>query len=75
MSEWIDFSRWEECQVMERPGYVFEVANAEAQSLLTDCTLVLPVPEDWSSPPVKFRLVPAPPLQSSEPIPKPIHRG
>jgi hypothetical protein len=71
MSEWIDFARWDECRLMERPGYVFEVVNSEAQSLLTDCTLVLEVPGEWSSPPARFRLVPAPPLRRSDPIPGP----
>lgn len=75
MSEWIDFSRWDECKLMERPGYVFEVVNAESQSLLTDCTLVLPIPFDWSSPPARFRLVPAPPLRHSDPIPQPVDPG
>jgi hypothetical protein len=69
MSEWIDFSRWDECTPLERPGYVFEVVNADAQSLLTDCTLVLPVPFDWLSPPARFRLVPTPPLRRSDPMP------
>lgn len=69
MSEWIDFSRWEECTAMQRPGYVFEVVNSEAQSLLTTCTLVLPVPFDWSSPPAKFRLVPELAPRHSTPMP------
>jgi hypothetical protein len=71
MGEWIDFSRWEDCTRMERPGYAFEVVNAEAQSILTTCTVPLPMPPDWSSSPVKFRLVPVPAPRHSEPLPLP----
>ena len=75
MYEWIDFSRWEECRAMERPGYVFEVVDAEQQSMLTTCTVPLPMPFDWSSSPVKFRMVREPSLRHSDPLPPPAHQS
>jgi hypothetical protein len=71
MAEWIDFDRWPECPQMERPGYVFEVTNAEQQTLLTPCVVPLEVPFDWRSPPLKFRLVAEPEPRHSDPIPAP----
>lgn len=71
MSDWIDFDQWQNCARMERPGFVFEVRNGEGRSLLTTCTVPLQVPFDWKSPPVHFRLVEAPKLRRSNPIPKP----
>jgi hypothetical protein len=71
MAEWIDFDRWPECPQMERPGYVFEVTNAEQQMLLTPCVVPLEVPFDWRSPPLKFRLVSEPEPRHSNPIPAP----
>jgi hypothetical protein len=71
MVEWIDFERWPECPSMERPGFVFEVTNAEQQTLLTECVVPLEVPFDWRSPPLKFRLVPEPEPRHSDPIPAP----
>ncbi len=35
MSDWIAYDRWPECG-MQRPGYVFELKNAEGQSLFTN---------------------------------------
>jgi len=69
MSEWISYDRWPECARMERPGYVFEMANKEGQSLFTACTVPLQLPFDWKSPPLRFRLVQAPPERHSSPIP------
>lgn len=71
MSDWIPFERWQECARLERPGYVFEVANGEGRSLFTACTVPLQQPFDWTSPPVRFRLVTAPPARHSTPLPKP----
>jgi hypothetical protein len=71
MCEWIDFSRWDECKAMERPGYVFEVVNAEEQRMLTTCTVPLEMPLDWSSSPVKFRMVPEQEPRHSDPLPPP----
>ena len=75
MCEWVDFSRWDECKAMERPGYVFEVVNAEEQSMLTTCTVPLEMPFDWSSSPVKFRMVPEPMPRHSDPLPRPTDRN
>ncbi|MBB3017954.1 hypothetical protein FHR70_000994 [Microvirga lupini] len=71
MSEWIDFDRWQECPRLARPGYVFEVTNAEGQSLFTACEVPLRPPSSWTSAPVRFRLVEAPKPRHSTPIPKP----
>ena len=71
MSDWINFDQWQNCVRMERPGFVFEVRNAEGRSLLTTCTVSLQVPFDWKSPPVHFRLVKALRPRHSDSIPKP----
>ena len=69
MLEWIDFSHWQDCRGMERPGYVFEVANADDQRMLTTCVIPLDVPFDWSTLPIKFRLVPEQKPGHSTPLP------
>lgn len=69
--DWIDFDRWPECRAMERPGIVFEVENAEGQSLLTPCTVPLELPFDWTSAPTRFRPVEVPKPQHSAPLPPP----
>ena len=74
MGEWIDFERWPECVERERPGYVYEVVNAEEQRMLTQCTVPLPLPFDWQSGPVRFRLVPETKPRHSEPLPAPVKR-
>jgi hypothetical protein len=71
LSEWVDFDRWKECPQLERPGYVFEVRNAEGQSLFTACDVSLKLPSTWKSAPVRFRLVEAPKPRHSTPIPRP----
>ena len=75
MCEWVDFSRWDECKAMERPGYVFEVVNVEEQSMLTTCTVPLEMPFDWASSPVKFRMVPESMPRHSDPLPRPADRS
>jgi hypothetical protein len=69
MSDWIDFDRWKDCAGMERPGVVFEVVNAQGQTLLTPCVERLETPWDWKSGPVRFRAVAAPKARRSDPIP------
>jgi hypothetical protein len=71
VSEWVDFDRWKDCQQLERPGFVFEIRNAEGQSLFTGCEVPLRLPSSWKSAPVRFRLVEAPRPRHSTPIPKP----
>ncbi|WP_201859827.1 hypothetical protein [Microvirga soli] len=70
MSEWVDFERWKDCSQLQRPGYIFEVRNAEGQSLFTACDVPLKLPSGWTSAPVRFRLVEAPKPRHSAPIPK-----
>lgn len=74
MSEWIDFVHWQECKAMERSGYIFEVVNADEQHLLTTCTVTFALPFDWTSSPVKFRMIPEPALKRSNPLPPPIQK-
>lgn len=71
MGDWIDFDRWPECVEMERPGIVFEVVNADNQSLFTNCVVPLETPFDWTSAPLRFRAIPEPKPRHSSPIPKP----
>lgn len=74
MTDWVSFDQWTNCPAMERPGYVFEVANAEGQTLLTRCDPALQKPWDWTSGPVRFRLVPEQKPRRSNPIPAPTPR-
>ena len=72
MSEWIAITRWQDCAQMERPGIIFEIRNAEGQSLFTPCVSPLPaMPFDWKSPPVMFRAIPQPKPEHSTPMPPP----
>lgn len=71
MADWVEFGQWKECANMERPGFIFEVANAEGLSLFTPCATPLQTPWDWKSGPVRFRLVEAPRPRHSTPIPRP----
>ena len=70
MTDWIDFDQWKDCTRMERPGFIFEVSNAEGLSLLTPCVPNLQIPWDWKSNPVRFRVVEAPGPRHSTPIPR-----
>lgn len=71
MSDWMDFEHWAECEQLARPGYVFEVVNGEEQRLFTNCVQPLVKPWDWTSDPVRFRLVPEQQPRRSKPMPKP----
>ena len=72
MGEWIAIAQWQECERMARPGIVFEISNAEGQSLFTPCVVPLPpMPFDWKSAPVRFRAVAEAPAEHSAPIPAP----
>jgi hypothetical protein len=70
MSDWMAIAQWHECEKLARPGIVFEIRNAEGESLLTPCTpTVPPSPFGWKSGPVEFRAIPQPPPKRSEPMP------
>jgi len=72
MSEWLAIAQWHECVKLARPGIVFEIRNAEGQSMLTPCVQPPPqAPFDWRSPPLQFRAVAEPKPQRSSPIPSP----
>lgn len=72
MGEWIAIAQWAECQRLARPGVMFEIQNADGQSLLTPCVVPPPpVPFDWRSPPLRFRVVAEPAAEHTSPIPAP----
>ena len=72
MVDWIPIDQWVECAKLERPGVVFEVRNAQGQSLFTACTPDKPqAPFDWTAPPLEFRPVPETPPKHSSPLPGP----
>ena len=72
MSEWLAIAEWQRCVEMARPGIIFEIRNAEGNSLFTPCVTPLPAaPFDWKSPPLEWRAVPEPVPQHSSPLPPP----
>ena len=72
MVDWIPIDQWVECAKLERPGIVFEVRNADGQTLLTACAPETPTaPFDWKGPPKEFRPVPEPKPRHSSPLPSP----
>lgn len=72
MSDWMAIAQWAECQRLAQPGVIFEIRNAEGQTVFTPCVMPLPaMPFDWKSPPLVFRAVPEPPPRRSSPIPPP----
>jgi len=72
MSEWMTIAQWHECEKLSRPDMVFEIRNAEGQTMLTPCTAQVPAkPFDWKSAPTMFRVVEAPRPQRSTPMPPP----
>jgi hypothetical protein len=72
MSDWMAIAQWHECTKMARPGIVFELKNAEGETLLSQCQPEVPAtPFGWKSPPTAFRAVVAPKPQHSEPMPAP----
>ena len=72
MSEWIAIAQWQECTKMARPDIVFEIRNAEGQTMLSPCVVPLPeMPFNWKSPAVMFRPVARPKPEHSTPLPPP----
>lgn len=72
MVDWISIDQWAECASMERSGIVFEIRNADGQTLMTACVPEVPkAPFDWTAPPLEFRPVPQPPAKRSSPLPSP----
>ena len=72
MSDWMAIAQWHDCEKMAKPGIVFEIRNAEGQSLLTPCVPALPqMPWDWKSAPLMFRPVSESKPQHSDPLPAP----
>jgi len=39
---------WQRCLDLQKPGIVFEIRNADGQTMMTRCT-VLAMPCDWKS--------------------------
>lgn len=74
MSDWLAIAQWNECAKFAQPGIIFELRNAEGQTMLSPCVLPLPpAPASWSSPAVVFRTIPQPKAQHSNPIPTPVN--
>lgn len=72
MVDWIPIDQWVECVSMARSGIVFEIRNANGQTLLTACVPEVPkAPFDWAGPAIEFRVVPERPARHSEPLPGP----
>lgn len=72
MDAWMPIEDWWRCAQLERPGMVFEIRNAEGQSLFTHCVQPAPAaPFDWKVPAIEFRMVPETPPQHSDPLPAP----
>ena len=72
MSEWMAIAEWHRCAELARPGVVFELRNAEGQSMLTPCVQPLPgAPFDWKSKPHQFRAVAETKPEHSAPLPAP----
>lgn len=71
MCEWIDFALWHQCEAFARTGHVFEIANNDGQTLLTECVEQVELPYDWKSPPLRFRVVEDAAPVHSNPLPRP----
>ena len=72
MGDWKPIEDWAQCAEMARPGIIFEIRNAEGQSLFTPCVVPLPtMPVNWKSPPKEFRPISEPRPQHSSPMPPP----
>jgi hypothetical protein len=72
MDAWLPMDRWPECRALEKPGIVFEVQNADGDSMVLACELPFPgAPWDWRSPPIRFRAIGLPKPRPTSPIPGP----
>ena len=72
MGEWISIERWQDCLELARPGIIFEISNAEGNSMFTPCVLPMPpAPHNWKSAAVRFRAIPEPAPRHSTPLPAP----
>jgi hypothetical protein len=71
MADWVPIAKWHDCASMVRPGIIFELRNADGESLFSPCSQNLPTtPFDWKSPPTEFRPVMAEKPHRSGPMPK-----
>ena len=76
MSEWLAIAQWHDCEKLTRPGIVFELKNAEGQTMLSPCVAQVPAHlSTGNRPPVMFRAVEAPKPRHSEPMPPPTGRA
>ena len=76
MGKWKPIEDWTQCTEMAKPGIIFEIRNAEGQSLYTPCVVPLPtMPVGWKSPPKEFRPIVAPRPEHSSPMPPPNPAG
>lgn len=68
---WVPMKHWERCERMMKKGKMFEVQNAEGNSIRTTCTpdRLPEKPIEWKSDAVRFRVVKAKPLRRSQDMP------
>lgn len=72
MGEWMTIALWSACADLAGAGMVVELRNNEGLILTTAWTASLPpMPFDWKSPPVEFRIAPEMAPTHSTPIPLP----
>lgn len=72
MGDWKPIADWAQCAEMAKPGIIFELRNADGQSMYSSCETIVPaLPVGWKSPPKEFRPVRQPPPQHSSPMPPP----
>ncbi len=67
---WFKISKWDDCSHLMNKGYIFEIQNAEGQSMFSECVAGVPkAPFDWHSDAVRFRLVKEPKPEHEDPFP------
>ena len=72
MGDWKSIQDWAQCAEMVGPGIIFELRNAEGQSLYSPSVSSVPAtPFGWKSAPKEFRAIRQPPPEHSSPMPLP----
>ena len=72
--KWMSMERWPASAAMERPGYVFELENRYGMTIQMHWDEEIILPFDWTSPPLRFRLIVEAEAERSGPIPPPATR-
>lgn len=72
VTAWMPIAQWNDSRALAKPGVVFEIQNADGETMLTSYVVPMPAaPFDWKSPPLQFRVVVEPAPRHSDPIPSP----